>query len=222
MIKRFYKDEKGYAVVEATVLFPIMIMIFAALVMLSMYLPVRATLQRATQIATTAMAAEKSDTWLFYNENDMSYRFAAQKEELDNVYVALFNDVVQGDDDADRVETIVKNAEQNGISTTVGELTVEYGVINYVVYKELIVTATRTIPVAVDLSFIGFPTEIPVTVTSTAFVQNGDEFIRNMDIAVNLLDYFAEKYNFDDVFDKIAEFRGKFSTMLGWGEESHE
>ena len=36
----FWKDSRGYAVVEATILFPIIIMTFAGLVLLSMYMPI--------------------------------------------------------------------------------------------------------------------------------------------------------------------------------------
>lgn len=44
------------AVVEATVLFPIIILICAALVLLSIYLPMRAAMQRSTQLAPSAIA----------------------------------------------------------------------------------------------------------------------------------------------------------------------
>ena len=52
------RDTRGYAVVEATILFPIMMMIFAGLMLLAVYLPNRAVLQRATQYAATAMATK--------------------------------------------------------------------------------------------------------------------------------------------------------------------
>ena len=61
---KFLADTKAYAVVEATILFPIIMMIFAGLVLLAMYLPTRAVLQQATQYAATALATEQSDTWL--------------------------------------------------------------------------------------------------------------------------------------------------------------
>lgn len=46
-----WNDVRGDAVVEATILFPIIIMVFAGLVLLAMYLPTRAALQQATQYA---------------------------------------------------------------------------------------------------------------------------------------------------------------------------
>lgn len=215
-INKFIKDTDGDAVVEATILIPIMIMIFAALVLLSMYLPSRAVLQRATQYAATAIATEKSDTWLSFDEKSMSYLWAKDKKSLNNVYVSLIKSVVPGDDDADKAETIVRKVEENGISVKAGTLTVEYGIVNYIVYKEIIVTATRTIPVAVDLSFIGFPKEIPITVTSTAVVQNGDEFVRNMDIAVDLVEHLKENSDIDNMFKSVGELGNKFASILGW------
>ena len=214
--KVFRKDIKGDALVEAAILFPIMIMIFAALVLLAAYLPIRGTLQRATQYAATALASEKSDTWLFFDENSLSYYFENDKSRLDNVYVALVKSVVSGKNDAYKAETIVKKIEESSLSIRPGVLTVEYGIVNYIIYKEIIITATRTIPVAVDLSFIGFPKEIPITVTSTAVVQNGDEFIRNLDIAVDFVGFISKKFGLDDVGDSIKTFGNKISAILGW------
>lgn len=86
-----------------------------------------------------------------------------------------------------------------------------YGVVNYIVYKEIVVTATRTIPMPVDLSFVNFPTEIPITVTSTAVVQNGDEFVRNMDLAKDFTEYLGEKYGFSDIFSSLSQLGDRFA-----------
>lgn len=187
------KNTKGYAVVEATILFPIIIMIFAGLVLLAMYLPTRSVLQRATQYAATAMATERSDDWLDFDTINMKYRW---KYFADNVYAAIFSSFFSGSSEAE-AEAIVKSIDGESVASKSGALTVECKVVNLVVYSEISVTATRTIPIPVDLSIVGFPTEIPVTVTSTAVVQNGDEFIRNVDIAAEYLDYLFEKYNLD-------------------------
>ena len=155
--KRNRRDSTaGYAVVEATILFPIIMMIFAGIILLAMYLPTRSALQRATQYAATALATEQSDTWLEFDVERMEYDWITKKNELPNVYVALVSSFFKGDT-AQKAETIVRNMENNGITRTVGELTVSCEIHNYVVYKELAITATRTIPIPVDLSFVGFP-----------------------------------------------------------------
>ena len=81
-----WRDTRGDAVVEATILFPIIIMIFAGLVLLAMYLPTRAALQRATQYAATAIATERSDTWLRHDPDALEYYWIHDKDELGNVY----------------------------------------------------------------------------------------------------------------------------------------
>ena len=211
-IKSVWNSTEGYAVVEATILFPIIMMIFAGLVLLAMYMPSRAALQRATQYAATAMATEQSDTWLEFDTGEMEYQWITRKDDLPNVYVALVSSFFKGNT-PERAETIVRTIEDNGITQTAGELTVQCEIHNYVIYKELAITATRTIPVPVDLSFVGFPTEIPLTVTSTAVVQNGDEFVRNIDIAADFISYLQEKYNLP--FDHLSEYINKAWEFLG-------
>ena len=49
--RNLWNNEEGYAVAEATILFPIILMTFAGLVLLSMYLPARAVLQRQRYLA---------------------------------------------------------------------------------------------------------------------------------------------------------------------------
>ena len=212
---RVWRDTSGDAVVEAVILFPIMIMIFTGLTLLAMYLPQRATLQRATQYAATAIATERSDTWLYYSENGMGYGRYASREQLDNVYAALFNALFKNDDPG-KAKTIVSNLEKNGILKYPGELQVDCQAVNYIVYKEIVVTASRTIKMPVDLSFIGFPKEIPVTVTSTAVVQNGDEFVRNMDIVVDIVKAVDEKYQLSSsgIFEAIRKVTNKFTGFL--------
>lgn len=202
--------------VEATILFPVMIMIFAALVLLAMYLPTRAALQRSTQIAATAIATERSDTWLTYDEQAMNYKWKTKRNQLDNVYAAAVRSFFSGEASG-QAETIVENAGKRGIISPKGTLTVQYGVTNYIVYKEIVVTATQIIPMPVNLSFVGFPTELPVTVTSTAAVQNGDEFVRNVDLADDFIKYIDEQYKIstNEIFQTVSEVIGKFNEFLG-------
>jgi len=210
---KMIKDTNGDAVVEAAILFPIIIMIFAALVLLAVYLPTRAALQRATQYAATALAVEKSDTWLFFDEKSMSYSWENNKSSLKNVYAALFSD---GIDVAAKGEKIVTGIEGRSLSSKAGVLSVNCHVVNKLIYKEIFVTATREFKSPVDLSFIQFPETVKITVSSTAVVQNGDEFVRNMDIAADFVEYLINKFELTGMTDSIKTFRSKVSSFLGW------
>ena len=214
MFATFIKEETaGEAVVEATILFPIMIMIFAALVLLSIYLPTRAVLQRATQFAATVIATETGDTWLFFNDGSMSFYRESSIRHLKNVYVDLF---AESGDVQSTGEVIVRDVESRSISSRAGELSVECIMINRIIYKEVVVTATREYTIPVDLSFVGFPRTISVTATSTAIVQNPDEFIRNMDMASDFLEFIADRYNLHNLTNTISSFGNRVSGILGW------
>ena len=211
-----FKNENGDAIVEATILFPVMIMIFAALALLSVYLPTRGALQRATQYAATAIATTGSDTWLFFDESTMTFDWETNKENLENVYVALFSGI---SDVQSRSEGIVAEMESRSLSSKAGVLSVYGYPVNRVIYKEVVVTATREFTIPADLSFlalIGFPRTIPVTATSTAVVQNGDEFIRNIDLAVDFVEYAKEKFELGSITDSISSFGNRIKSLLGW------
>lgn len=212
----FWRDTRGYAVVEATILFPIIFMVFAGLMLLAMYLPTRALLQRATQYAATALATERSDTWLRCDPSTGQYYWLEDKKDLGTVYGAVFG-ALRGNkrDEADAADQMVRKLENEGLVKISGNLEVQYGVLNYIVYKEIIVTATKTIKMPVNLTFVGLKNEIPITVSSTAVVQNGDEFVRNIDLAVDLVTDLSEKYGLDKTFSKVGEFLNRFNELLG-------
>lgn len=213
-LRELKRDTRGDAVVEAAILFPILMMIFCALVILAMYLPARSLLQRATQYAATALSTERSDTWLAYDETAMQYKIVG-KNQLQNVYVAVFSSAFEGRDSDTQSGKIVKNLEGESIQSLAGEETrVECQVTNHIIYKEISITATRNIPSPVNLSFIGFPEYIPVTVTSTAVVQDGDEFVRNMDIAKDVYKWLDDKYSISDMFSKVTEMLGTLAHFL--------
>jgi Flp pilus assembly protein TadG len=213
LVSSIAKDTTGDAVVEATILFPIMIVIFAALVLLAVYMPTRAALQLATQHAAVTLATEISDTWLYFDESEMLLRNFDNRNRLGNVYADLFS---SRSDIRDKGEAIVTYIENRSISSKAGELTVDVYSVNYILFREIVVTAIREFQMPVDLSFIGFPETISVSVTGAAVVQNGDEFIRNIDIAGDFFEYIIEKYNLHNITDVISSFGSKLSELLGW------
>ena len=213
--KRFFDDTNADALVEAVILFPIMIVIIAALVVLAVFLPTRAALQRATQYAATAIATENSDAWLYFDCDNMCYRWELNKAGLPNVYAALFR--IDGDA-LSRGEEIVVWAESNYLSSKAGKLTVECWIINKFVYKEVVVTASRVFSMSDDfgfsISFIGFPDTIPIVVTSTAVVHNSEEFVRNLDLAVDFVEYISEKFGLTGIGESISSFGGRIAGFL--------
>ena len=207
------QDENGDAVVEAAIIFPIMIMIFAALVLLAIYLPTRAALQHATQLAATAVASEQSDTWLRFDEDSMTYYWDFSQGGFPGIYTAMFSGI---GDAARRGEDFAINVENRGVSAKSGVLSVHCYDVNHIIYKEIVVTATREFEMPINMSFIGFPTTLPITVTSTAVVQNSEDFVRNIDLAADLVGYISEKFGLTDVSEAIASSWQRVRTFFKW------
>ena len=218
--KSILSDTGGFAVVEATFAFPIMFMVFFALFLLAIYLPQRVVLQRASQYAATAVATEMGDTWLYYSggteELERYIDHDTLTEKKGGVYVTLFKSVFgAGVSDVDSIVVSVDESENIPLIEN-GDLTVECELVNYVVYKEVVVTATRSIPVPVDFSLIGFPNVIDLVVTSKAVVQNGDEFIRNVDLVVYVVDWVRRRSeSVDNFFNKLSEAGDAINGFFG-------
>ena len=80
----------------------------------------------------------------------------------------------------------------------------------------MVVSATREIPVVINLSLIGFPSSISITAESRAVVQNGDEFVRNIDLAGDFVEFIADKFELDNVSEAISDFGTRIKSILGW------
>jgi len=199
----------GFAVVEAVIVLPTMLMVFLALIMLAIYLPQRAMLQRSTQLAATAIAAEMGDTWVYYDKDNLTYKRYTKFSQLPDaklVYKGLFNS--NTNEMANKALAVVKQADkvENIPLIANGDLTVKCDIVNYLIYKEIIVTSTRSIKIPVDFAWIQFPTILEMSVTAKATVKDGDGFVRSIDMGVSFLAWL--NYYFGDGMSKMQSAFG--------------
>lgn len=210
-LNQILEDENGDAIVEATFVFPIIIFIIMGLIILSMYLPTKGVLQYATQRAANAVSVEMSDTWIKFNENEMKFESYANYEELNNVYVDAAGSIFSnGNSVQEKAIYIVNKLYDDSIALKAGsDLDVDVKFNNAIIYKEVVVTAEKIIPSPINLSIVGFPSEIKIQVSSTAVVQNGDEMVRNLDIVKEVVVNVNERYKISEKFENVATFLKK-------------
>lgn len=214
--KRFREDTRGDAVVEATILFPIMIMIFAALVLLAMYLPQRTILQEAAQYTAIALATENSDTYIAFDGQGRR----TDKEIASSVYASTIDAMLGRNLHAqEKAYDIANYLAGNGMLKVPDAVSVDLEVTNYVIYQEIAVTLRQTIPLPVDLSFIGFPKELELVQEASAVVQNGDEFVRNIDIAKDMMQWLDNKLGVSESLRKSGSLDkiGQVVQFFGFG-----
>ena len=113
-------------------------------------------------------------------------------------------------------ELVVQKSTANGLMLRQGDMSVTCQINNYIIYQEVVVTAVDTVHVPIDLSFVKFPNTIDLTTSSTAVVQNGDEFVRNMDIAADFVKYLDQRFGIStsEAFVRVKEVIGKLTTFL--------
>jgi len=190
---RVTQDTKAYVVIESAIILPIYIFAIFGIIVVALYLPERAVLQRATQTAASSIAIQESDAWLRINENTGQLEFVPEKG---NVYVNFVRSLVWTRNRRNTMETqaisIVENLSQNQLLLLgVGDIDVTIQTRNWVVYQEIKVTASRTMEIPVRFPFINMPLYIPMTYSSTAVVNNSAEFVRTIDMLVDLFRFIT-------------------------------
>ena len=209
------ESSDGFAVVEAVIVFPVMLMVFLGLIMLSIYLPQRAMLQRATQMAATAIATEMGDPWIYYDQDKLSYERYTRTKDLPNVYDSLFRPNTSAF--ANRAVGLAQRMDEveNIPLISSGELTVSCSVVNYLVYREVAVTSTRSIKVPVDFSVVKFPKTVELTVTAKATVKDGDDFVRNVDLGLTFVAWLKSHSGGMDTITSAFDNQ-KLGSLLGF------
>ena len=201
-LKNFIDDTRGDGlVIEATIIFPIIIMFLAAVVLLSFYLPQRALMQEAAQFAAVAVATDRSDSWITFDSHGNR---APRPASLESVYIAAFRGASWMHNRWNsEVEEMIINHLSSGIGVgPSGDLTVDLAIRNFLVYKSVTVRVTQVIEPPLNFAMIGFATEGLFTqrVEARAIVSNGDEFVRNVRIAIDLMDWVRNRFGEDSDF----------------------
>ena len=220
--KKTFGHDDGIAVVEAAFVFPLMFLLLFALVLLALYLPQRAALQRAVQYAANTVTTELSDTWVYYSAKEATYRrygeYITVKERKGHWENSLFNQAIAGVHVGDRIATLywrewLSYVDSNDLGVKGDPFSYRYELINEGVFKKVILSAKRDFYVPVDLSFIGFPNPFPLVVSATVDAVNGDEFIRQIDFWMVTMGWLQSQYPDADILGDILDGSGIFDDI---------
>lgn len=208
-MKRFFKDRRGLVIVEAVYIFPIMIMITLAMYFLSMYISTKVVLQSSLEWAITQAAADISDASVVFT--DRSGEWSGERELL-NPYRHIFSEL--GGAGKDGMDISVRRKVANRAVPLGGTLTIDIKEVNMLIYKELRGSASLTVKMPINLSFVGLPSQVRLEASAKQMVNDRDELIRNMDIAFDIVEYIDERYDISGkigtVFDNAKQLVTKF------------
>lgn len=220
-MSKLLKNEDGLAIVEATILLPVCMLIVIALYYASIFLCQRANLQANLQTALIYYKNVESDTYVeakeqmqFQNGDGtvgavgssygstsklFPYRFFGMKFREGN-FKSLFQSICghMFFDTGDNVSLSVKST-------------------NYVVYKKITATAAQTVQPAISLAMVGGPDEMTICATGESIITDADDFIRNTDFAVDLISNTALGAKIGDLADTVVGYYNKFKEKLHIG-----
>ena len=208
-LKRIICDESADAVVEATILFPIIIMIFFSFILLAIYLPSSVALQRSVQKAALIASAQRSDLGYVYDVSTGKAGVNYEKLRRENVYAYMFRGL---DDEKANLEKIVGKYAAAALYTGKNlQVSVEQDPHDK---RYIIVTAEQTLAMPFSFPFLSITDEITLRKSARSMNRDADEFIRSMDIVYDLVIRKSDKVkktlgdisDFFDIFSKVRAF----------------
>lgn len=199
------RDQSGMVVVEAAVIFPVMMVLILVLYFTSIHVYQKANLQATLEMAIAHNSYEYTDTGVTYDDTYVG----SYSPDLVNPYRHIFFSA-----DADGTETLAKRYAKAFSFYGVSNLQVQITSKNYILYREVTATASQTITPVINPAFLGLPAQWTLKAKAVCVVNDPDEFIRTSDIAFDIAYAVDQKYGITEtigkVFGGIGDFLGKF------------
>lgn len=211
MKKHNLRNERGLVVVEATIILPIAILSVILLLYLSQFLFQKANLQACLETSLVYYKNTLTDTYVTKN-SELEYTITengtmasgnsySATEPL-NPYRGVFGDGHHmGDKEA--FEAYFHSVSGKMLFDDDLKLTIDYS--NYVILKQLKVTATQTVKAPIDFSILGVDNQYEISAAARVNVIDHDDMIRNVDYAIDIIE--------DTKLGELAKnFAAKFSN----------
>lgn len=227
-MKKFLKDQRGaFLIVEAAIIYPIMLVMIMSLLFISMMMAMKANMQSALEISLMYYRNELTDTYTDLtdelaknNASNTNFTTLTQPVSWSNIYVNAVSEIF-AKPDHDKFEKMFFNnykflnfssGEKGSTFNSSGiEVNIESGA-NFIIYRELSATAKQTVTLPFINGFFGIDNKLVISSSARIVVSDGVSVMRITDV----VDYAMHKTGADA---KLREFTGgyveKFLKLLG-------
>ncbi|MBQ8578915.1 MAG: hypothetical protein IJ449_13270 [Clostridia bacterium] len=213
------KDERGLAIVEAAILLPLCILMILAVYYAAIFLCQRANLQANLQNTLVYYKNVDSDCYVELAD-DMAYNLNSSTVEgtassYGNTKVLFPYRFFGLSFKEEKFEKFFHSMSGYMFFDDGDDITLDVDTTNFIVYKTITATATQTVSPAINLSMVGIPSELTITASGEAVITNGDDFIRNTDLILDLLAETALGEKVMDMVDKVVEIYNNLKEKFG-------
>lgn len=219
--------ESGYTIVEATIVYPVTVMLFFVILYASLFLCQRANLQAKLEDALIYYKNEATDTFVSANEsmiitkeNELikiagnSYEVESSINPYRHIGAALGNAIgINGNQDKfsklfhSRYGTMFFDDGEN-IKVEVISVT------DAILYRKITVRATQQVSAPINLAFVGAENSMTLSAEATAIMVDGDDLIRDFDFAVDLVENTKVGKKAKELAGKAMEYYEKLKEKF--------
>lgn len=223
-MKKIEKNESGHTIVEATIVYPVTILVFFVLLYASLFLCQRANLQANLEDALIYYKHVNSDTYVTAG-SELS--FEANGEEIFAVgnqyespkkldpYRHIFHTLTGGNLSSSNFASFFRSAYGHMFFDDGSNVQVTLKENDYLIYRKLTATAKQTVESPINISFVGATNTVDITAQATVVVVDGDNMIRDIDFAGDILEDTRLGKAASGVAEKAVGFYNKFKEKFG-------
>ena len=225
------KNESGSIIVEASIYFPLVLCTVMALLYLALFNMQEYLLM--FQVQKTAAVAAREEAYLGYeqfgmgggNEIDFSWgedsvpsvtEVTAYYKAHHDSFKSLYREITgffsggSGSDYASRFADTVRESTIVVLGTiSAPEVQIERGLLG----TGVTVTITHSLPIPGVLRYLGYEGGTTIRAAAYSCSINPGEFVRNVDVACDLINYILKKFGLDEKFNVFLK---KTNTVLNY------
>lgn len=209
------KKERGYVIVEATIVYPIAFLAFFAIYYSALFLYHKANLQSSLENALIYYKTQLGDNYIealekiVFDEKGSRIGNKMADAEYLNPYGEIFNTAKTG---FTKKKLVEKEKIQNFIKSSYGiDAVVEVETSDYYFTRTIEAVATKELKTGLDLSLIGGKNTIQISAHARVVVTDNPNIIGTLDMMV---DFISETKVGEKISDFIKEGKKMYEDLI--------
>lgn len=215
--------ESGHTIVEATIIYPVTIILFFVLLYASLFVCQRANLQANLEDALIYYKNVDTDTYVMADKV-MSFTTDGNTiaatgntyttpEKLDP-YRHIFKTLGAGQISSGDFKSFFLSSYSHMFFSDGSNIDVTITEKDYLIYKRITATATQTVKSAINISMVGATNSVTISSTASAVVMDGDSMIRDIDFAKDIVSETKVGQKASEIVDKAVNLYNELKSKL--------
>lgn len=212
------RQERGAVEVEATFIFPMMILSIIFLLYLSLIMFQRANLQATLETALLYYKNTLTDTYVIRND-EMQYTMS------EGSYIGKANSYsaneplnpyrwIEGENKSESdFETYFMSVVKNMFFDD--NISIYFDYKNNFILKEIVVTVEQAVEIPINLDILGIDNNYVISATARMVAVDHDDTIRNIDYVIDIVEDTAVGEFFETIKATVTDYYGRFKDALG-------